>query len=214
MEHLDRTDEEREELVKQFIKDYWLMGALAVLGAIGALYALNTYKASKVEDFNQSATQVTTIENNLQNDKIEEALTATKSLQTEKKETLFPVVATLKLAKKYFEQAQYDKAIEQYDWLISGSGDQAIRDIARLRKARAQASQHQVDGAINTLATLENNQHQIEAALLKGDVLLADNQFEAAQKAYETIKTAADVNPQLIEQRLNLVAIKQQQAKQ
>lgn len=210
MEHLDRTDEEREELVRKFIKDYWLVGVIAVVGAIAALYGLNYYKTSKISALSESAQGLTDIDKNITDKKLTDALSQTELLQSSDKDSSFPVLATFKLAKNYFDNQSYDKAIKQYDWLISHVSDKAVRDIARLRKARAQANLNQATAAIDTLSGLETKQGNMASALLKGDIYMADKQFDAAKKAYESIKLSEDINSQLVEQRLNLLAIKQQ----
>lgn len=210
--HIDRTDEEREELVKQWISQYWLIIVAAVLLAIGAVYGLNYMKQSKLGALNASATKTSAVNQALADNQLEKAAEQTQTLQSSEQNSSFAAVATLQLAKKYFDDKAYDKAISQYDWLIAQSGDAAMRDVARLRKARAEANAKQVEQALTTLSGLEGNSNSLEAALLKGDILMANRQFDEAKQAYESIQGDESFNPQLIKQRLDLIDIKQQVA--
>ncbi len=212
MEHfeLDRTDEEREELVKQWIKDYWLMLVVVLVGAIGAVYGLNYYKQSKLNELNETATKTEVIGEALRNNEVERAQELVNAIQTNEKDTSFSAVATLSLAQKYFNNKNYDKAAQQYDWVITQSDDVAMRNLARLRKARTLSDAKQVQAAIDTLNSIEGNVNLLETALLKGDILLADKQFEKAKKAYESIPKNQQMNENLINQRLELLNIMQQ----
>ncbi|PIE46368.1 MAG: hypothetical protein CSA44_00190 [Gammaproteobacteria bacterium] len=207
---IDRTDEEREELVKKWISDYWLTIVVIVLLAMGALYGLKYYRQSKQDALHAAGAELVAVEKALSTKQLKTAVTKTTMLQQTEKDSSFPVVASLSLAQRYYQEKNYNAAIEQYDWLIQNAGDSAIRDIARLRKARAQADANEINQAVSTLSTVEGQRFTTEGNLLKGDILLADGQFEAAKQAYETLKSAAALDPNILQQRLDLIQIKQQ----
>lgn len=208
---IDRTDEEREELVKQWIKDYWLMVVIAVLAAVAAVYGINYYKQAKIDALSETATVTQQVGQALRDNQLEQAEKLVLELQSKEQQTTFSALSTLSLAQKYFNDKAYAKAIEQYDWLISRSGDMAMRNLGRLRKARAQANDQQIQAALTTLNGLEGEANLAEANLLKGDILLADNQLAEATKAYQAIPENITINQALVEQRLELINIKQQQ---
>ncbi|PID64459.1 MAG: hypothetical protein CR977_03775 [Gammaproteobacteria bacterium] len=201
-------------MVKQWIKDYWLVAVGAVGLAIAGVYGINYYRQSQITALSDTAAQTAKVTQDLQANRLAEAETLTASLQNEQKDTSFSVIATLALAKKLFDEKKYTEAVRQYDWLIANAGDLAMRDIGRLRKARAQANAGQHDAAIDTLAGLEGQASLNEATLLKGDILLQAKQYAAAKSTYETLQGNETLNPQLIQQRLDLLNIKQQQSEQ
>lgn len=207
---IDRTDEEREELVKQWIKDYWLMIVLAVLMAIGAVYGLNYFKQSKINALSDMAEKTQAVNQYLLNNQLPAAEQQVAELQEQQADTSFSALATLSLAQRYFNDKAYDKALAQYGWLIAHSDDIAMRDLARLRKARVQAEQQQFSAAITTLNGMESQNNIDESNLLKGDILLADQQLDAAKQAYQAISDNPQINAQVVQQRLELVNIKQQ----
>ncbi|PIE45723.1 MAG: hypothetical protein CSA44_01885 [Gammaproteobacteria bacterium] len=209
---IDRTEEEREELVKQWISDNWLTAVIAVLIAIGIVYGFDYYKKSKANALNQMAVEVADVQKAISANQLEEATKRVSNIQQEASQTAFSSIATLSLAKRYVDEEKYQSAIEQYDWLITHADDLAMRDIAKLRKARVQANLKQNNQSVETLSSLEGKAYITEANLLKGDILLSAKQYEQAQKAYEMLKDNPAINPQIVQQRLDLLAIKKQQA--
>ncbi len=207
---IDRTDEEREELVKKWISDYWLTVVVIILLAMGALYGLKYYRQSKQNALHAAGAELVAMEKALSANQLQTAVAKTTALQQSEKDSSFAVLASLSLAQHYYQEKDYHAAIKQYDWLIQNAGDRSIRDIARLRKARAQADANEINQAVSTLSTLEEQRFMTEANLLKGDILLADGQFAAAKQTYETLKNAATLDAKILQQRLDLIEIKQQ----
>lgn len=209
---IDRTDEEREELVKQWISEYWLWAVMAVGLAIGAVFAINYYKQSKIEHLNGLAVQLHSIQQQLTDNKTDAALANVTQLQTTEAASSFSAVATLSLAKHYFTQQDYDKAANQYAWLVKHAGNAAMRDIGRLRQARALADAKKPAAAVAVLAAIEEKNNVTEANLLKGDILLTNQEFDKARSAYASLQGSTEINAEVIEQRLSLLNIKQQQS--
>lgn len=212
MIEIDRTDEEREELVKQWIKDYWLAAVGAAALAIALVYGLNYYRQSKLNALSDTADEVQLVTADLQANKMDSAKVTVEKLQAAQSDTTFSAVATLHLAKKLFDESKYVEAAKQYQWLITNADDVVMRDIARLRKARAESNAKQYSEAVSTLSGLESQSYVVESNLLKGDVYMANKQFDAAKKAYESIKAESGLHPDMIQQRLDLLSIKQQKA--
>lgn len=207
---IDRTDAEREELVKKWINDYWLTVVLIVVLAIAVLYGLKWFRQSRQNILHEAAAEVLVVEKSLAENQLQTAADKTAILQQKHQDSSFSALTTLALAQKYFQAENYSAAIEQYDWLIQNAGDVAMRDIARLRKSRAQADAGNIEPAVSTLSTLEDSGFVVEGNLLKGDILLADGQFEEAEKAYNSLQGETTLDPRTLQQRLDLVNIKQQ----
>ncbi len=213
MIELDRTDEEREELVKQWIKDNWLSTVGVIALAIGIVYGVDYYRQSQEQQLSANAAQTEQIMQALKADKLDIANKQLAILQENEKNTSFSSVATLATGKKLFELGKYEEAVQQYEWLINNIDDIAMRDVARLRKARAEANLKQYQQAISTLNGLEGDKNLAEASILRADILTADNKIDEALQELEELKASGYENIPMLEQHINLLTIKKQQSK-
>ncbi len=203
---IDRTEEEREELVKQWIKDYWLIIVFTVVIAIAAVYGLKYYKQSKINELSQLATETQLITRRINENETSDVENKLMALQQQDKGS-FAVLATLDVAKALFDEKKYIEASKKYEWVTQHAQDTSIKDVARLRQARALANNGDIKQAIVILDGIENTGFMPESLLLKGDLLLFNKQFDAAKKAYQSLPEG---NNQLVEQRINLIDIKKQ----
>ncbi len=176
------------------------------------VYGLNYYRQSLADAKNEAAVKVEQVLTEIKLGKLDQAEKLVIDLQNDNQGSSFPVVATLALAKQYFNTKDYNKAIIQYNWLIDSVNNTDIKDIARLRKARAQVNNQQIDEALTTISSVENRANLAEAILLKGDILLSNKQYDKAKEAYASVEKNSETNisAETLKQRIELVNIKQQ----
>lgn len=210
---IDRTEQEREELLKAGIKRYWKLAAAGFLAIVVIVYATHSYRRSHLQSLSEAAARTQIVKHALSVNRLEEAEKATALLQKENKDESFALLATLSLAKYYFDKQDYEKAAQQYQWIIKNSSDAVTRDLARLRQARVFADNQKAKDAISLLNGLESTTESLEATLLKADILLQDKQFDTAESAYNTLKDKG-INPTILDERLNLLALRKAQATQ
>ncbi len=204
--NLDITEEENVERVKKWISEYWITILLAVMLAVGSLWGFDYYKKSKLEKVNLQAVKLDSLRTFITENKLDDAEKKILEIQADK-ESSFATIAGLELAKAYFINKNYEKSLKQYEWLAANAPDIAIKDIANLRKARVLIAQKQYDKAITTLKGLLTKDFNLEANLLKGDVLLAQGKNEEAIKAYESTSKDKNYTP-IVLQRIQLAGIK------
>jgi|GEM_PF-5166025 len=207
---LDRTDAEIEEQVKDWLKKYAMLMIMVLVLAIGLVFGINYYRQSQKDERYRMASQVTAIKKAIAAKQWDAALQMTQSLQQRSKDSSFSVVASLLLGKQYFEEKKYSQALAQYQWVIDNAEHAAMRDVARLRAVRTLANDNKTQAAQDMLSTLEGESSVVEGNLLKGDILLAAKQFDAAEKVYESIQNSAGVNADVIKERIDLARIKAQ----
>lgn len=207
---IDRTDEERADLVKEFIRDYWLTAALVIGGSIAAVGGINYYKSSKITARNESAQLAEKAFKLDDKADLAAAETAVKDLQDADPTSGYATLASLSLAKAQFEKGEFDKAVATYDSVINNHDFAEFRDVAKMRKARVQVAAKQSKQALETLKSVETDAHRGDATLLSGDIHLAAKEFDDALALYEKGLEKAE-NKRLFEQRVTLVKIKQAQ---
>jgi predicted negative regulator of RcsB-dependent stress response len=121
-------------------------------------------------------------------------------LDGEFKGSTYHVFALLYRAHDAAEAGDYAKAAELLG-AAADAADGALRDVARVRLARAQLQLNQVDAALATLAAVSGEGFRREIAELKGDVLLSQGDRAGALQAY---RTAAEAGPGQRDPMLNM----------
>lgn len=207
LDNLDRTDEERVELIKAWINQYWKTAALAIIGAIAVIYGLDYYKKSIASEESKYANMADTVINSENNDD----LSILKQLQSENPTSSYAALATLEVAKRFYDAKKYDEASSQYQWIIDAAPDSAMQDLARVRNARVLSMNNQTDKAVALLNSVQAENYKNEVVVLTGDILLADNQYDEAMVAYER-GLSDETLKAFLQQRIDLAKLKKQLA--
>ena len=108
-------------------------------------------------------------------------------------DSAYSALAALRLAELAVEENEYATAAEELRWLAGNDdADPYMVAVARLRLARLLLAQGDYGPARDELEKLpEGGAWTAEAEELKGDIYLADNQFEMARTAYQAAQAAA-----------------------
>lgn len=100
--------------------------------------------------------------------------------------TPYATQASLVLARYNVEREDYNAAIEQLEWVVSNSDQEAMREIARVREARLLWAQDKSDQALALLDQVHSPAFNPLYAELKGDIHAQDGDQEAAREAYSS----------------------------
>jgi len=118
----------------------------------------------------------------------DEALALIETLRREHPKSIYVAAADMVAANVHVEQNELDKAAERLQRVANGAPDEYLRPIARLRLARVQLAQGLHDAALATLGTASLGQHEAARLEVRGDVLLARGEREAALKEYQAAR--------------------------
>ncbi len=118
----------------------------------------------------------------------DEAFGMIESLRQEYPKSVYVSAADMIAANVHVEANELDKAVERLRRVADGARDEYLRPIARLRLARVQLAQGLHDAALATLGTAGMAEHEPARLEVRGDVLLAQGDREAALKEYEAAK--------------------------
>lgn len=185
------TEEQQVEAIKEFWKEN---GNAIILGAvigIGGIFGWNYYKDHKQAQSEKaseeySATMKSVVAEGENTAFVEKA----ESLKGDYSETSYASLAALKLAQQYVEQNKFDQAEEQLRWVVDQSNE-TFDQVARLRLARVQLQQQKLDDALNTVDAIKDDAYKASALLIKGEVLLAKQDVDAAKQAFIEAKEAS-----------------------
>ena len=191
-----RTEEEQV----QAIKDWWKENGKSLLLGIGvALAAVLGWKGwqdrQAVEAENASVlyqnmleatvSGITTMRNpNADADQLATAKHLAEQLKSEYESSSYAKFAALLQARLAVDTKDYDAALTEIDWVLSHQPTAEMQLIASMRKARLQAAKGDVDAALSLLNGLSAGRFQASVDELKGDLLLAKGDKDAARDAY------------------------------
>jgi len=106
-------------------------------------------------------------------------------LQKDFGSTIYAAQASLTTARALFDAGKVDEARAALEHVVKDGPDVAYRDLARLRLAELLAGQKDNDGALKQLDGMEGASMVALASDLRGDILVATNQRDAAITAYK-----------------------------
>ena len=107
-----------------------------------------------------------------------------ESLINEYSSTPYAGMAGLMLARLDFEAGDVAKARERLQWVLQNADDDAVRHAARLRLARIHLGNGDKEAALALLDVKDRAGFEAEYEELKGDILVAQGQRDAARLAY------------------------------
>ncbi|HUG79865.1 MAG TPA: tetratricopeptide repeat protein [Burkholderiales bacterium] len=97
---------------------------------------------------------------------------------------LYASMGGLVSARFYFDRDDLKSAKAQLQWVLERSSSEDFRELARLRLAALLLHEEAYDEALKLLESPHAQAYEAQYAALKGDVLVAQNQAEAARAAY------------------------------
>jgi predicted negative regulator of RcsB-dependent stress response len=184
------TDDERVEDLKKWWKENGasiLIGiALGVLSIFGWQY-WRSWRDAQTEQISQAyAAFVAAAEK----PDIEQARQRGQAVVTDFPKSPYAALAALRLAKLAMDRGDTAMAVQQLDWVIANAKLDEIKDIARLRLARAHWAAGQLVEAGKLLDGAATASLNAEREELRGDVYLAGNDPVKARTAYAAAMAA------------------------
>jgi len=186
-----RTEEEQV----QAIKDWWKRNGSSLLIGIGAALAIvfgwqawqNHQAQQRTEAANQFANLLNAFSNQTDETSDETVAFVAGKLRDDYTDSAYAIYGNLILARQQLmEQGDAEAAVDSLKWALEKAKDHAALElVVQNRLARAQFAAGQHDEALATIDSVSNaGTFASIFAELKGDVLLAQGDREAAKEAY------------------------------
>jgi predicted negative regulator of RcsB-dependent stress response len=207
MEHLD-SEKEQLEKIKHWLQENGLSIVLGIVLGLGGVYGWRgwqSYQAGVAEEY---SARITSIENHLSADRLDQAVTQAQKLIAEAGNELYVNMSRLLLARAYVDQGELDKAAEPLANIVADK-DSPLKTIAALRLARIYLSQAKLDAASQLIPSTTDGAYAQAFAELKGDIAQARGQHDAARSAYEQAIALANNDPsnQFLQMKLEAVPV-------
>lgn len=180
-------DTEQEQI--EAIKRWWATYGNGVIGGIlvaliayfGWLYYTNSVDAKQEAASGLYITLMELVED--PDSDAGERLAIVQTLKTDYPDTTYAVYGALQAAKIQVEQDDLAAAEEQLHWAVANS-DELLQPIVQVRLARVQFGRDNGDAALTTLDSIEAEGYELVINELRGDILSAQGDTDAAHEAY------------------------------
>lgn len=204
------TEEEQLEVLKRWWKDYGTTVITAIAAAIAIYFAWTTWQEKqrgKAESASSHYEELVKILNVEQGKTLSDADKANaEHIANELKEknggSLYAQGAAFYLAKSAVDAGNLDKAITELQWILTAKPDIATAQLAHVRLARVYVSKAAYAEAQAQLAEEPSKAFASEYAEVRGDILKAQGNKEAAATAYK--KAIETTDPQQQERAMVL----------
>ena len=197
------TEEQQVEAIKAFWKTN---GTAIILGAViglGGLWGWRYYNDAQLESKAQASLAYNQIVETLSAGETE-ANTEIQAFISEHNSTGYAALAALIAAQQLVNADDLEGAQASLQDAINLAKSDAIADLAKLRLSRLQAAKEQFTDALSTLNSVVNTSFADQVEEIKGDIYVAQNDFDSAKIAYANVLSNNENNREVTIKMSNL----------
>jgi len=186
---------ETEEQQVEAIKDFWKEnGTAIILGAVlglGGLWGWRYYNDYQLETKAQASFAYNNMVENVASEGVEADF---DGFVAEHGSTAYGPLALLIAAQRAVDEKDFAAAEKSLNDAVSMAKSDAIADISRIRLARVQATLAQYVPALDTLSKVVNTSFSDQVEEVKGDIFVAQKDFDKARIAYSSVLSEQEDN--------------------
>jgi predicted negative regulator of RcsB-dependent stress response len=194
------TEEEQLEVLKRWWKDYGKTVIAAVVAAVVIYFSWTAWQDKQRVKAESASSQYDTLVKLLnveQGKTLSDADKATadhiaNELKEKNGKSLYAQGAAFYLAKSAVDAGNLDKAVSELQWILSSKPDVATAQLARVRLARVYVAKAAYAEAQAQIAEEPSKAFASEYAEVRGDILKAQGNKEAAATAYKKALETTD----------------------
>lgn len=183
-------DEAQVEALKKWWQENWMALAAGLVIGLGAIFGWEGWQKYRDGQDAQASQIYEDMKKAYSGNKADEATRLGEKLLTEFESTPYAPAAALRMASAAVEANKLDEAGARLSWIVANSGDEGLKQLARLRQARVLWAQNKGDEALKILAGDAGGYAALYEEL-RGDISLAKGDRSAARASYEKALQAA-----------------------
>lgn len=203
-------DYEQGERVQEWLRQNGVAIVVGLVIGLALIFGYRQWNKHQANENIEAATQYQLIENALDKGKADEADTLTDSLLKNHADSAYAVFAVSLRAQRQMDAGKADKAVESLTWAVKHADTKPLKDLSRLRLARADLAANKASDALTALKAMPADAYAGLAAELRGDAQVKLGHADEAVKAYKAAMAAFDPTaPQqrILQMKIDNVAI-------
>ncbi len=179
------TEEQQLEAIKKWWKENSSMVVSGIAVGVAAIFGWQYYQAENIKHEEQANVLYEQVLIHVGNPaKSDEQLATANQLEAEFKDTPYASLSALVVAKQQMAAGKFEKAQQQYQWVIDNAKQPELKYLAKIRLSRLLLTTEKYDDALKILNETFPESFASMVFELKGDVLLTQGNKAQAKAAY------------------------------
>ncbi|VAW56507.1 Mlr7403 protein [hydrothermal vent metagenome] len=179
------TEEQQLEAIKKWWKENSSLVIIGVAIGISSIFGWQFYQTNQITHAqNASVLYEQVLINSANPAKMSDALASVNELEADFEDTPYASLSALIVAKQQLSEGAFDKAEQQYRWVIENSAQDELMYLAKIRLSRLLLTLKKQDEALALLNGAYPESYHAMVFELKGDVLSVQGKSAEAKIAY------------------------------
>jgi len=179
------TEEQQIEAIKSWWKENSTMVVTGISIGVASIFGWQYYQTENVKHAEQASVLYEQVLINSTNpSKINDQLAGVNQLEAEFSDTPYAALSALIVAKQQLAVGEFEKAQQQYRWVIENTSQDELKYLAKIRLSRLLLTADKKDEALALLNEIYPESFNAMVFELKGDVLSSQGNSAEAKTAY------------------------------
>jgi len=181
---MDYSEDEQVEKLKAWWKSYGNALIAGVALGLAVLFGGRYWQHQQAENAAQASALFDQMVYSIHEKNTKNATAVGTKIISEYARTPYAGLAALVIARENYDKNEKDKAKQQLAWAIDNAREDGVRQVARLRLARIQLADNNLEGAEQLLKEEPLAGFELDFYEIKGDVLKKKGDITGARAAY------------------------------
>ncbi|RFA30550.1 hypothetical protein CAI21_05760 [Alkalilimnicola ehrlichii] len=199
------SDEEQIEAIKRWWRENGKAVVAGVILAVGGVVGWQFWDTHRENVAREASNEYLVFLEQVQADADSQTVVARgEAIVDQYGNTTYATLTSFWLAQFLAERGDYEAAEQHLRWVVQHGDSDNLRHIARLRLGRLLLGAGEYQAALDALRTGSEGGFRSQYQELRGDIYLAQGESAAAERAYRSALSAADIDGQ----RRSLIELK------
>ena len=192
------ADHETEDEQLRALKEWWSENGRSVIAGvvigIGTLIGWKSWNVYQEQQALEASAKYNAIRSSALSQNLDGVIVLAEELKKDFKSTPYASLAAMILAKAKAEKGETSEVVNNLQWVIENSKQESVATIAKLRLARVYIADQDIEKAEALLNESYPVAYTSLLQELRGDMLSAKGEIQAAREAYDSAINAAEGN--------------------
>lgn len=182
---MSNEDLEQDERVKQWLRHNGLAIIAGIVIGLALIFGYKEWQAHKANVKAEAAAQYQLVQHSLRGGDQSRANSLIASLKDNHESSVYTILAVSLQAQHQLDADKPGDAVDSLRWAVAHADNERLKNLSRLRLARAQLAAGDAEAALTSLKKMPDDVYAALAQELRGDVQVELQHTDAAIDAYK-----------------------------